>query len=85
MPRARDTKECHDNRDRRTQYLFWGYVLLHALLALGGFSTIRLGFLRFRLFPEFFRSVLRTPATDKRGITPIQALCTSLPATVRAS
>lgn len=57
---------------------FWGYVLIYGLLAVGIFFTLRLGFLQFRHFPEFFRSVLRAPATDKSGITPFQALCTSL-------
>lgn len=62
---------------------FWGYVLFYGLLALGIFFTLRLGFLQFRHFPECFRSVLRAPATDRRAITPIQALCTRLPSALR--
>jgi len=58
--------------------IFWGYVLIYGLIAVGIFFTIRLGFIQFRHFPELFRSVLAVPENDKSGITPFQALCTSL-------
>lgn len=58
--------------------VFWNYVLIYGLLAVGLFFTLRLGFLQIRHFPEMVRSVLRAPETDKAGITPFQALCTSL-------
>ena len=58
--------------------IFWGYILIYGLLAVGLFFTVRLGFLQFRHFPEFIRSVLRSPEQDSGGITPFQALCTSL-------
>jgi AGCS family alanine or glycine:cation symporter len=58
--------------------IFWGYILIYGLLAIGLFFTVRLGFIQFRHFPELFRSVLRAPENDQRGITPFQALCTSL-------
>ena len=58
--------------------IFWGYILIYGLLAVGLFFTFRLGFLQFRHFPEFIRSVLRSPEQDSGGITPFQALCTSL-------
>lgn len=58
--------------------VFWGYVLIYGLLAVGVFFTLRLGFLQIRHFPEFIRSVMRAPQTDQGGITPFQALCTSL-------
>jgi len=58
--------------------IFWNYILIYGLLAVGLYFTLRLGLLQFRHFPEFFRSVLRAPLADKRGITPFQALCTSL-------
>ena len=58
--------------------IFWGYVLIYGLLAVGVFFTLRLGFLQFVHFPEFVRSVLHAPETDQGGITPVQALCTSL-------
>ncbi|MGB6117021.1 MAG: alanine/glycine:cation symporter family protein [Mesorhizobium sp.] len=58
--------------------IFWGYVLIYGLIAVGIFFTIRLGFIQFVHFPELFRSLLRVPENDKSGITPFQALCTSL-------
>ncbi len=58
--------------------IFWGYVLIYGLLAVGLFFTVRLGFVQFRHFPELFRSVLGSSKTDFAGITPFQALCTSL-------
>jgi AGCS family alanine or glycine:cation symporter len=58
--------------------IFWGYVLIYGLLAVGVYFTIRLGFVQFVHFGELFRSVLRAPETDRAGITPFQALCTSL-------
>lgn len=58
--------------------IFWGYVLIYGLLGVGILFTIRLRFLQFRHFGEFVRSVLRSPEKDAGGITPFQALCTSL-------
>ncbi|MDQ0313972.1 alanine/glycine:cation symporter family protein [Amorphus orientalis] len=58
--------------------ILWGYVLVYGLLAVGVFFTIRLGFVQFLHFPEMFRAVLGTGESDKSGITPFQALCTSL-------
>ncbi len=58
--------------------IFWGYVLIYGLIAVGIFFTLRLGFIQIRHFPELFRSVMRTPQNDTSGITPFQALCTSL-------
>ncbi|WP_020559317.1 alanine/glycine:cation symporter family protein [Thiofilum flexile] len=58
--------------------IFWSYVLIYGLLAVGIFFTIRLGFIQFVHFGELFRSVLRAPTTDKNGISPFQALTVSL-------
>ncbi|PPC75594.1 sodium:alanine symporter family protein [Pokkaliibacter plantistimulans] len=58
--------------------IFWGYILIYGLLAVGAYFTLRLGFLQLRHFPEFIRSVTRKPENDQSGITPVQALCTSL-------
>ncbi|UYN98131.1 MAG: alanine:cation symporter family protein [Devosia sp.] len=58
--------------------IFWGYVLIYGLLAVGLFFTVRLGFIQFLHFGEMFRSVLGSKANDSAGITPFQALCTSL-------
>ncbi|MGB3595990.1 MAG: amino acid carrier protein, partial [Pseudomonas neustonica] len=58
--------------------IFWGYVLIYGLLAVGVFFTIRLGFLQFLHFGEMVRSILGSRKSDKAGISPFQALCTSL-------
>ncbi len=58
--------------------VFWGYVLIYGLLAVGIYFTLRLKFIQILHFPEMLRSVLRSDANDRSGITPFQALCTSL-------
>ena len=58
--------------------IFWGYVLIYGLLAVGIYFTVRLRLIQIIHFPEMLRSVLRANVTDKSGITPFQALCTSL-------
>ena len=57
--------------------IFWGYVLIYGLLAVGIYFTIRLRFQQILHFGEMFRVVLSAPETDKEGISPFQALCTS--------
>lgn len=58
--------------------IFWGYVLIYGLLAVGVFFTVRLGFVQFVHFFEMFRVVGASDKTDKSGITPFQALTVSL-------
>ncbi|WP_126974827.1 alanine/glycine:cation symporter family protein [Frigidibacter oleivorans] len=58
--------------------VFWGYVLIYGLLAVGVYFTIRLRFQQFVHFGEMFRVVTSAPTTDREGISPFQALCTSL-------
>lgn len=58
--------------------IFWSYILIYGLLAIGLFFTVRLGFVQFRMFPEMFRNVIGGGEKDRAGITPFQALCTSL-------
>ena len=58
--------------------LFWGYILIYGLLAVGIYLTVRLGFLQFRHFAELFRCVLGSGKADKDGISPFQALTVSL-------
>lgn len=58
--------------------VFWGYVLIYGLLAVGIYFTIRLRFQQIVHFGEMFRVVVSAPSTDKEGISPFQALCTSL-------
>lgn len=58
--------------------IFWGYVLIYGLLAVGIYFTVRLGFLQFRHFGEMFRCVMGSRSADKDGISPFQALTVSL-------
>ncbi|MFW8565973.1 alanine/glycine:cation symporter family protein [Orrella sp. 11846] len=58
--------------------ILWNYVLIAALLCVGVWFTVNLRFIQFRHFPEFFRLVVSASEGDRRGITPFQALCTSL-------
>lgn len=58
--------------------IFWGYVLIYGLLAVGVYFTIRLRFQQVLRFPEMFRVITSAGSTDREGITPFQALCTSL-------
>jgi AGCS family alanine or glycine:cation symporter len=58
--------------------VFWGYVLIYGLLAVGLFFTIRLKFVQFVHFSEMFRVLKSSPQADKSGITPFQALTVSL-------
>lgn len=58
--------------------ILWGYVLIYGLLAVGVFFTIRLGFLQFLNFGEMIRAIRGSRESDVHGISPFQALCTSL-------
>lgn len=58
--------------------ILWGYVLIYGLLAVGVFFTIRLGFLQFVNFNEMIRAIRGSRESDVHGISPFQALCTSL-------
>ena len=58
--------------------IFWGYVLIYGLLAVGLYFTIRLRLLQVIHFPEMIRCVVGSSSTDRAGISPFQALCTSL-------
>lgn len=58
--------------------VFWGYILIYGLLAVGAYFTVRLGFIQFRHFGEMFRCVIGTGERDKDSISPFQALTVSL-------
>lgn len=58
--------------------IFWGYVLIYGLLAVGIFFTVKLKFLQFMHFSEMFKSVFSKSKTDTSGISPFQALTISL-------
>lgn len=62
--------------------ILWSHLLVYGLLGVGAFFTIRLGFLQFRHFPSILRSITRSGEHDRGGISPFQALCTSLAARV---
>ncbi len=58
--------------------VLWNYVLIYGLLGTGLYFTIRLGGLQFRHFREMLRVITSSRSTDRRGITPFQALTISL-------
>jgi AGCS family alanine or glycine:cation symporter len=58
--------------------VFWQYVLIYGLLAVGLYFTVRLGFIQVVHFGELVRSVLGRRSTDSSGISPLQALMVSL-------
>lgn len=58
--------------------ILWNYVLIYGLLGAGFFFTVRLGAPQFLHFGEMLRVITSAPSTDKRGITPFQALTVSL-------
>lgn len=58
--------------------IFWGYILLYGLLAVGIYFTIRLKFIQIRHFGEMFRVLSSGSSEDKAGISPFQALTVSL-------
>lgn len=58
--------------------IFWSYVLVYGLLAVGLFFTIRLRFLQLVHFGELFRVIRGSRAGDRSGISPFQALTVSL-------
>lgn len=65
--------------------IVWGAPALVLILGVGLFLTLRLGFAQLTLFPralaEFFAK-LRPGQKNQEGVSPFQALCTALAATV---
>ncbi len=65
--------------------LVWGAPALVLILGVGLYISIRTGFAQITLFPKSLRSFwqrLRAKKTAGSGVTPFQALCTALAATV---
>lgn len=62
--------------------VLWNYVLIYGLLVVGVFFTFRLRFLQVRLFRHMLSVIGRGTDGDNAGISPFQALCTSLAARV---
>lgn len=65
--------------------IVWGVPALLGILGIGIYLSIRTGFAQLRLFPKALRAFLRTlfgKGEKDEGISPFQALCTALAATV---
>ena len=65
--------------------IVWGVPALLGILGIGIYLSIRTGFAQLRLFPKALRAFLRTlfgKGEMNEGISPFQALCTALAATV---
>lgn len=68
----------------RLNQLVWGFPALLLILGVGGYLSIRTGFLQLRKLGLTFRTIwqkLRQPP-EPGGVSPFQALCTALAATV---
>lgn len=65
--------------------IVWGVPALLGILGIGLYLSIRTGFAQLRLFPEAlgaFWATLRGKEKTDAGVSPFQALCTALAATV---
>ena len=64
--------------------IVWGAPTLILILGVGVFLTLRTGFAQLTLFLRALRSFLDKlrPGKDRDGVSPMQALCTALAATV---
>ncbi len=63
----------------------WGAPALIGILGAGIYLTVRTGFVQLRLFPESLRSFFASFSRKNKssdGVSPFQALCTALAATV---
>lgn len=65
-------------------HFIWGAPALVLILGVGLYLSLRTGFAQLRLFPYACRAFFEklTCAHTKDGITPVQALCTALAATI---
>ena len=62
--------------------LIWGKVLIWLLVGCGLYFSARLGLIQFRHFGHIFSVLRGSRQSDAAGISPFQALCTSLAARV---
>ncbi len=58
--------------------VIWNYLLVGLLPLVGLYFSIRLGFIQLRRFPQMLRVIFVGTHEDKAGISPFEALCTSL-------
>ena len=65
-------------------HIVWGAPALVLILGVGIYLTIFTGFIQFRFFPRAIRTFFFrfSDRREARGVSPIQALCTALAATV---
>jgi len=69
----------------RVNSFVWGVPALLGILGIGVYLTLRTGFVQLRLLPEALKGFLRVFRPKKGmqdGVSPFQALCTALAATV---
>ncbi|WP_189398115.1 alanine/glycine:cation symporter family protein [Arenicella chitinivorans] len=62
--------------------VLWGAILVYALIAVGVWFTVRLGFLQLRHFGHMFSLLKNSRSANQAGISSFQALCMSLSARV---
>ena len=65
--------------------IVWGIPALLGILGIGIYLSIRTGFVQLRLFPKALRgfvAMLKGKQETREGVSPFQALCTALAATV---
>lgn len=70
---------------KQVNQIVWGLPTLLLILGSGLYFTVRSGFFQFTYFPRAFRSFLLKLKPSKEpvdGVSPYQALCTALAATV---
>lgn len=63
----------------------WGIPAIALIIGIGMYLSIRTGFLQIRLFPKavlFFLKRFSSRGQTEKGVSPYQALCTALAATV---
>lgn len=58
--------------------LVWNYVLVAVLPLVGLYFSVRLGVIQLRRFPQMLRVIWSGRSEDAAGISPFEALCTSL-------
>ncbi len=62
--------------------LLWGSALVYILVGVGGYFTIKLGFIQFRHFPYLFSVLRNSRKVGASGISSFQALCVGLAARI---
>ena len=58
--------------------VIWNYLLVGLLPLVGLYFSVRTGFVQLRRFPQMWRVIFASGHEDKAGISPLEALATSL-------